>query len=113
MTAFKMVFLVICVAWSLIPRGSLLGRIGGPPLRRANRRSADRDTHDARRVLFPLDGGGGLAGDVIDHEVETVKARDRLALELHGQYARLDFPPEDPRKEDGWGGISNGTKILA
>lgn len=31
-----------------------------------------------------------------DDEVEAAKARDRLALELHGPFARLNFPPDDP-----------------
>ncbi len=35
-----------------------------------------------------------------DDEVEAAKARDRLALELHGQFARLNFPPEEPFDEE-------------
>ena len=29
-------------------------------------------------------------------ELEAAKARDRLARQLHGPYARLNLPPEDP-----------------
>jgi hypothetical protein len=29
-----------------------------------------------------------------------ILARDRLAFELHGEYARLNFPPEHPAEED-------------
>jgi hypothetical protein len=35
------------------------------------------------------------AGTFTD-EVKAAKARDRLALELHGPFARLNFPPDDP-----------------
>jgi hypothetical protein len=33
-------------------------------------------------------------GGLFDDEVEAAKARDALALRLHGPYARLNFPPE-------------------
>jgi hypothetical protein len=31
-------------------------------------------------------------GGVFDDPVEAAKARDKLARQLHGQYARLNFP---------------------
>jgi hypothetical protein len=34
-----------------------------------------------------------------DDEVEATKARDRLAIQLHSPFARLNFPPEDTQAE--------------
>jgi hypothetical protein len=34
-----------------------------------------------------------------DDEVEAAKARDRLAVQLHGKYARLNFPLENAEAE--------------
>ena len=51
-----------------------------------------RDKWDA---VVTRQGKTHYAGS-FDDEVEAAKARDRLALELHGQFARLNFPPQDP-----------------
>ena len=40
--------------------------------------------------------GETYRGGTFTDEVEAAKARDRLALELHGPFARLNFPPEEP-----------------
>ncbi len=54
-----------------------------------------RDTYQAT-VMHK--GKTYRAGTYTD-EVEAAKARDRLARELHGPFARLNFPPEDPPLE--------------
>jgi hypothetical protein len=43
--------------------------------------------------------GKAYGGGMFDDEVEAAKARDRLAIQLHGKYARLNFPPENPEGE--------------
>jgi len=46
-------------------------------------------------VCITCDGENHELGPFND-EVEAAKARDHLALELHGIYARLNFPPASP-----------------
>jgi len=40
---------------------------------------------------------------LFDDEVEAAKARDRKAIEMCGEHAWLNFPPEDLEEEPGVG----------
>jgi hypothetical protein len=53
---------------------------------------------DKWRVAVTCNGEAHLLGP-FDDEVEAAQARDRLARKLHGKYARLNFPLEDPQDQ--------------
>ena len=55
-------------------------------------RRLDRD-HDTWQARITLDGKGIYLGE-FTCKVEAAKAYDRKAKELHGEFARLNFPEE-------------------
>jgi hypothetical protein len=63
-----------------------------------------KDRPDKRYVKIQRASAGTYLGP-FDSEIEAARARDRKAIELFGEYARLNFPREDYagglRTEDG------------
>ncbi|UCD53145.1 MAG: HNH endonuclease [Phycisphaerales bacterium] len=100
------------------PRGMVVDHINGNSLdnRRCNLRicTQTENIHNSRlrcdaqsrfKGVYPKDGkwyarikyrGQIYHLGTFDDDVEAAKARDRKALELYGQYAWLNFPPQDP-----------------